>query len=233
MRQRNQQHQRSRVMLVSREGTSASSLNSLGFHHKWKAINPLCPRRQRCFLTPPPSTGPKILPPVPLLQHSPTTSQEPPFSKDKNNNLPPCSSNRPSPPPQLEEKQKDEEEQKDGNSLAKPTPAYTPMPACCRAYSSVANRMMDQRIQQSQMGTRPFGPPPRTNPSTGTAPTRNLQPIPIPIPTIFGIAPAVHIRSVVPVCAAPPMRPAVNTAAVQKKEGEMSVATSMLNGLHL
>ncbi|XP_029121544.2 double-stranded RNA-binding protein 3 isoform X2 [Elaeis guineensis] len=244
MRQRNQQHQRSRVMLGSREGTSASSLNSLGFHHKWKAMDPLSPQRQRCFLAPPLSTGPKILPPLPLSQqHSSTTPQEPHFSKDKSNNLPLCSSNRPLPPPQLEEKQKDEEEQINGNSVAKPTPAYALMPAYCRAFSlsntSVSNRIMDQRIQQSQMGARTFGPSPRTNPSTGAATTRNIQPI--PIPTIFasggyhppGIAPAVHIRSVIPVCAAPPMRPAVNTTVVQKKEGEISAATSKLNRLHL
>ena len=170
MRQRNQQHQRSRVMLGSREGTSASSLNSLGFHHKWKAMDPLSPQRQRCFLAPPLSTGPKILPPLPLSQqHSSTTPQEPHFSKDKSNNLPLCSSNRPLPPPQLEEKQKDEEEQINGNSVAKPTPAYALMPAYCRAFSmsntSVSNRIMDQRIQQSQMGARTFGPSPRTNPS--------------------------------------------------------------------
>ncbi|EHA8587274.1 double-stranded RNA-binding protein 3, partial [Cocos nucifera] len=241
MRQRNQQHQRSRVVLGSREGTSASSLNSLGIiHHKWKAMDHLSPPQHRCFLAPPPSTGPKILPPVPLLQHS---SQEPHFSNDKSNNPALCSSNRPLPPPQLEEKQKDGEEQTNGNSVAKPTPAYTRMPAYCRAFStsntSVANRMMDQRIQQSQMVTRTFGPSPRTNPSTGTATTRNIQPI--RIPTIFasggyhppGTAPAVHIRSVIPVFAAPPMRPAVNTTAVQKKEGEISAATSKLNRLHL
>ncbi|XP_026656084.2 double-stranded RNA-binding protein 3-like [Phoenix dactylifera] len=240
MRHRNQQHQRSRLMLVSREGTSAASFNSLGFQHKWKSMDPLCPQQQRCFLSPPPSTGPKILPPMPLLQHSSTTSQEPAFSKDKSNSLPPYPSNRPLPPPQLEEKkQKDEEEQINGNSLAKPTPSYTPMPAYRRAFpmsnTSVANRMVDQRIQQTQMSSRPFG----SSASTGTAPARSLHRI--PIPAIFsgggyhapGVAPAVHIRSVIPVCAAPPMRPAVNTTAVQKKEGEISAATSKLNRLHL
>lgn len=247
MRHRNQQHQRSRVMLGSRESTP-TSLNSSGFHHKWKAMDPLCAQQQRFFRGPPPSSGSKILPPVPLLQqHSSTTSQEPSFSKDKSNNLPLHSSNRPMPSPQLEEKQKDEEqkEKTNGNSLAKPTSGYTPMPAYSRAFtmsntSMVANRMMDQRNQQTQLGaTRPFGPSPRTNPSTGTAPTRNLHQI--PISTMFasggyhppGIAPAVHIRSVIPVCAAPPMRPAVNTTAVQKKEGEISAATSKLNRLHL
>ncbi|KAG1363543.1 double-stranded RNA-binding protein 3 [Cocos nucifera] len=233
VRQRNQHQQRSRVILLgSREGTSASSLNSLAFHHRWKVLDPLCAQQQRCFL------APKILPPMTLLKHSSITSQEPSFSKDKSNNVPHHSSNRPLPSPQLEGKQKGEDEQSNGNPLPKPTPAYTPRSAYSQAFSmsntSVANRVMDHGTQQNQLSTRPFGP------STGTTPARNLQAI--PIPAVFasggyrppGIAPAVHIRSVIPVCAAPPMRPVVNTIPVQKKEeGEISAATSKLNRLHL
>ncbi|XP_008790727.2 double-stranded RNA-binding protein 3-like [Phoenix dactylifera] len=166
VRHRTQHQQRSRVVLGSREGTSASSsLYSLAFHHRWKVLDPLRAQQQRCFL------APKILPPMTLLQHSSITSQEPPFSKDKSSNVPLFSSKRPMPSaPRLEERPKDEE-QSNGNSPAKP---YTPTPAAySRAFSisntSAASRVMDQRTQQTQMSARPFCPSPCTNPSTGTA----------------------------------------------------------------
>ncbi|XP_058103023.1 double-stranded RNA-binding protein 3-like [Magnolia sinica] len=196
------------------------------------------------------------------------------ISSNNNKNPSLYSSNRPIPvhirsksqiriqeiPPPLEEHQKDEEEWLGGRSdvKGKQTEIGSSSANFGASSTSISPFVLPQtpnfnpasaenRTQQPQIRTRPF---------------RLSTPMPAPIRTAPGIprprflhssefhlhsiAPAVHIRSVIPVCAAPPTKPPSNPPTAQKKETsisasapasptteEVSLASSMLDKLQL
>ncbi|OVA17427.1 Double-stranded RNA-binding domain [Macleaya cordata] len=174
-------------------------------------------------------------------------------------------------PAPIEEHQKDEEEwltgkafvseksiakdAKEGNSSTglrpKPTYQMPPFPLLTK------NPMPDQNItQQNQIRKKAYGPP---HPSIAPAFTRCMAhtafSLPRSINTVgfytHNMAPAVHVRSVVPVCAAPPMRsptsnllpkpsqvkeaspPSVSASVSIHTEQEVAAASLKLNNLQL
>ncbi|XP_043724155.1 double-stranded RNA-binding protein 3-like [Telopea speciosissima] len=150
-------------------------------------------------------------------------------------------------PPPLEEHQKDEDEWLNGKSEGTDKPAYL-RPFPLTHYCS----------QRTQMRTSSLG---SVSTPIAAAPTGNPTRAALPLPNILntrrfhaqaqGMAPAVHIRTVIPVCAAPPARPLSSnlpspqmkevsqsqhsSASVSTKtvEGELSSASLDLNRLQL
>ncbi|KAJ0988773.1 hypothetical protein J5N97_007129 [Dioscorea zingiberensis] len=184
------------------------------------------------------STGSKILLTKPILQQHPAaTSQETSSSKDKISINPGLhSSCRYLPvdirssskakaqgvPPPLEDHLKDDYNLREEH-VEKYSPAIPPMSPYCRAFPL-----------QAQVSTGAFSPPQHPHPSAGATPM-SAMPRRINAGRYHGLAPVVHIRSVIPVCAAPPMRLPANNATVHKKEqdDEVSASTSKLTKLQL
>lgn len=103
----------------------------------------------------------------------------------------------------------------------------TPLPPHCRAFPL-----------QTQINTKPFSPIPHPCASAGAS---SMPAMPRRISAggyhaaAQGLAPMVHIRTVIPVCATPPMRLPASNATVHKQEqdDEVSAATSKLTNLQL
>ncbi|XP_077227623.1 double-stranded RNA-binding protein 2-like [Tasmannia lanceolata] len=170
-------------------------------------------------------------------------------------------------PPPLDEHQKDEDEwlygksditekanKKDPNN-AKTSSVFSfnsthPMPLFPMYKTANPNTpISDHNTQQTQIRTSPFRP--SHFPQTALPPMGTMLEIPHPRMLncgefhSHGIAPAVNIRSVIPVCAAPPLRPPSPTTqkkeappsssnlASQRKDENVSAVSSKLNRIQL
>ncbi|XXG41667.1 hypothetical protein AAC387_Pa01g2088 [Persea americana] len=157
-------------------------------------------------------------------------------------------------PPPLEEHQKDEEEWLGGKSDVgeepiEKGPYMTNLGSALRPSSSNHRPVPISRTpnlnNQTQFRTMCSRP---TSISLVPGPIQTMSTIPQMLNSggfqLHGMAPAVQIRSVVPVCAAPPMRPQSNPPTAQKKEAlasssispkaeEISATIPKLNRLHL
>lgn len=272
LKQRDQNQARRRVVSGYRDNSSGSSTHNTLQYRQWRSMDLLSDfssiypsqqqnQQQNCFSA--------LLPPLTASKILPSTSRE---------NKPSLySSNRPIPvqvrsrsqvktqevPPPLEEHQKDEEEWLGGKSditeksiekdpSANSSCVFTPNPTHQRPFplphaGNLNTPMSDYSSRQAQIRTKPFRPP---------TPIGTITPSAIPLPRFLntgryytqGIAPAVNIRSVIPVCAAPPMRPLSSdpptlqmketshqlSASVSKQtEEELASANSKLNKLQL
>lgn len=208
----------------------------------------LCHRQQSCFLTLPP-TGSRIFPPHPIFQQSGVHSQESSSTKDNHPSL--YSSNRSIPvqvrsrfqdkmqeiPPPLEEHLKDEEEWLSGRSdfrekpidkepnCANKSSAFNPNNNCHIPFSMPRTPNLNTQTQLRTGAVRHSSPLSPVAPSIPTMPT---------IPRVLnsgrfhlhGVAPAVQIRSVIPVCAAPPARHPPNPVTAQRKENSATSSAS-------
>ncbi|XP_022751843.1 double-stranded RNA-binding protein 5-like [Durio zibethinus] len=238
---------------------SSTSGNSL-IHQQWRLMDLLMDstldgstQKQNSFVSllppPPPRTASKILPPTP--------PRDSPFNH---------SSNRPILPPPLEEHLKDEEEwlgvkqdrvinkyiEKEGSSssnlvsnsnvsganTSSSTSIYRPVPISSTGKPNTCKHDSATRTEANQIISRIFGSP---NPS-------QMTPTSVKTPTMarnmytggfnpHRIAPAVKIRSVIPVCAAPPSpnRPqeigsipstSLNTAASPSSSMSMEIGST-------
>ncbi|XP_068667479.1 double-stranded RNA-binding protein 3-like [Aristolochia californica] len=237
MRQRNHQSVARSMMMGYRESMSKPPYNASNYK-KWRTSDLLSdassvqPPQTSPFLTLPPA--PKISQQIPVFNQSGSTSQDQSSSTENNPSLVASSklaqvqvrrqaqAKKHDVPPPLEEHQNDEQEwlktdvnknaddndQKGVNFLHKSAYVDSPSPANF-------NR------------ARHFGPPPLPS---------MARPVPVlpPFPHSrilhtggfysHGIAPAVNIRSVIPVCAAPPMRRPSNPPPVQQKEASAPVS---------
>ncbi|XP_042498024.1 double-stranded RNA-binding protein 3-like isoform X2 [Macadamia integrifolia] len=151
------------------------------------------------------------------LFSSPTASKILQSNSTTENKALPFPSNRAIPPP-LEEHQKDEEEWLNGKSESTEKPIEKGLrqsPSYQRPYP--LTRYCGHR---TQMRTSTFRP---VSASIAAAPTRTAtRAFPAQ-----GLAPAVHIRTVIPVCAAPPERPpSSNPSTPQNKEASQSHQSS-------
>lgn len=271
---KDQQQLRRRVTLGYKENSSVSSSNTLQYQQwrcldllsDVSSVYPTQPHKQQnCFLASHP-TGSKILPPISVFQQSSGPSQEPPSTKDNPPVYPP---NRPIPvqvrsrshdrmqeiPPPLEEHQKDEEEWLGGKSDIREKPIEKD--------PNITNPSSAIRPNSSTHRLVPISRPPNLNNQTQFTdrcfrPTSISLAAPLPMRTmssipqvrngggfqLHGMAPAVQIRSVVPVCATPPTRPQSNSPTAQKKEAlassssshkteDISATISKLHRLHL
>ncbi|KAF9607321.1 hypothetical protein IFM89_033909 [Coptis chinensis] len=255
LRHRNQSQVRKRLILDHR----------VLQHQQWRTMglssdsSSSCSIQQRTALLPRAlSTSSKILPPS--------------SSTDESNYSSLCSPNKGIPvqvksnslamkqdiAPPLEEHQKDEDEWlckkaiitekptgKDPNN-ANPNSVFRQQPK----YLSPFNSSFLDHTQQN-IHPRPYRPATsmgiRTNGSNATTSQRMLNSGGF---HVHNIAPAVHIRSVIPVCATPPMRPpssnspiapqkkqdlipSVSDTVLKQAEQEVPTASSKLNSLHL
>ncbi|PIA41946.1 hypothetical protein AQUCO_02100055v1 [Aquilegia coerulea] len=139
-------------------------------------------------------------------------------------------------PPPLEEHQKAEDE---WLSKKEPVSEKTVQMDSNNADSKSVFRpkLVYHRPDQSSPSTQsslirmlPYGPPPSSNgihSNTGIAPTSTILPSRMLNSGAYhgySMAPAVHIRSVIPVCAAPPMRPSSSSSPIapQKQQDLLS-----------
>ncbi|XXG41666.1 hypothetical protein AAC387_Pa01g2088 [Persea americana] len=272
-RQKDQQQLRRRVTLGYKENSSASPANTLHYQQSRcldllsdvSSVYPAQPHRQHNrFLVSHP-TGSRILPPMSVFQQCSGSLQEPSSTEDNPSVYP---SNRTIPvqvkrksqdkmrevPPPLEEHQKDEEEWLGGKSDVgeepiEKGPYMTNLGSALRPSSSNHRPVPISRTpnlnNQTQFRTMCSRP---TSISLVPGPIQTMSTIPQMLNSggfqLHGMAPAVQIRSVVPVCAAPPMRPQSNPPTAQKKEAlasssispkaeEISATIPKLNRLHL
>ncbi|XP_077250421.1 double-stranded RNA-binding protein 3-like isoform X2 [Tasmannia lanceolata] len=150
------------------------------------------------------------------------------------------------PPPLEEHHQKDEDEWLNGKTEVTEKPnekdpknantssvsslySSHPRPFPMHNTSNPNTPLSDHHNQQTHIRPRPFRPhfSPMAIPPMQTIPA-------IPHPRMphcgefysHSIAPTVNIRSVIPVCAAPPLRPPSNPSTTQKKEAPSSSSTS-------
>ncbi|KAM3713243.1 hypothetical protein ACB098_01G242200 [Castanea mollissima] len=229
-RRRDQNQAKRRMVRSHRDfscGSSSTSSNHQIQHQQWRLLDLLLDSAsegssqiKNSFVSllppPPPRTASKILPP--------TSPRDTPSPYSSNRSIPVQVRGRSqiiTPP--LEEHQRDEEEWLGGKSdaikkpIEKEGPSNSSSNFVCGASSiyrqfpmsnsgKVASSMLDSTIQheQSQIRTGPFGSAQDKVPTnahmTRTMYTGGFNP--------HRIAPAVQIRSVIPVCAAPPpMRP--------------------------
>lgn len=255
-----QQQQKQKKKLVGfNDGTSsaASPHRSLRFQQRWRSLEPLSdlslihPSQQQqkncSFSAPALSTGPKVMSSLLFTLNSPVSSQEPFSSKGTINSPIFHPASRPIPSifgngssqPRSQEIQTLSDGNKGERLHDKAIQGKPSSPVLSHPFADP---------NTSVFAARALSPPPRLNVSVRAAPLRNSSTIPVPRMMntggfhAHGIAPAVQIRSVIPVCAAPPMRqpqqpPATNDlpALVSKKETEsdISAATSTLNKLQL
>ncbi|XP_068665677.1 double-stranded RNA-binding protein 3-like isoform X2 [Aristolochia californica] len=231
-RQRNQQSVARSVMLGYRESISKSPYNASNYK-KWRPfdllpdVSSVQPPQTSPFLTLPPIS--KISQQNPVFSHSGSTSQDQ-SSSTENNPLLMASSKlaqiqvrnqaqlkKHDVPPPLEEHQKDEEEwlQTDIN---KNTAENDQKGINFLPKSTYVNSLSPANFDRA----RHFGPSP-------LPPMARPVPAPHPFPYSrllgtgefysHGIAPAVNIRSVIPVCAAPPMRRPSNPPPLVQQKG--------------
>ncbi|KAM0935972.1 putative double-stranded RNA-binding domain-containing protein [Dioscorea sansibarensis] len=212
-----------REQLLQRRASGSSNSSFWYRKHRWsmdplvEASSPSTPMHQaqkQSYLT-----GSKILLTMPTNASSPET----PSSKEKTSISPGFHSSsrylpveiRSSSQAPLENHRMDEY-----NSKA------TPLAPHCRAFPL-----------QTQINTKPFSPIPHPHPTAGAG-TMPAMPRRISAGGYHaapGLAPMVHIRTVIPVCATPPMRLPASNATVHKKDqdDEVSAATSKLTNLQL
>ncbi|KAF8390698.1 hypothetical protein HHK36_025225 [Tetracentron sinense] len=278
VRLRDQNQARRRMVLGYRDNSTGSSSHNSPQYQQWRYMNllsnfssvhPTQSQNQKhssflALLPPPPlPKASKILPPTSSRNNSPSLYSS---------NMPiPVQVRAESQVkiqeilPPLEEHQKDDEQclngksdiiEKDPNN-SNSSSAFRPKHyrSLLLPYTGRFNTPVpDHSTQQTQTRCRPFRPP--TPFSTAIAPSRTMASEAIPLPKVLNtggfyshsIAPAVHIRSVIPVCAAPPMRPpssnpptslmkeplASSSASVSTQKGEeVSSAISMPSNLQL
>lgn len=212
-----------REQLLQRRASGSSNSSFWYRKHRWsmdplvEASSPSTPMHQaqkQSYLT-----GSKILLTMPTNASSPET----PSSKEKTSISPGFHSSsrylpveiRSSSQAPLENHRMDEY-----NSKA------TPLAPHCRAFPL-----------QTQINTKPFSPIPHPHPTAGAG-TMPAMPRRISAGGYHaapGLAPMVHIRTVIPVCATPPMRLPASNATVHKKDqdDQVSAATSKLTNLQL
>ncbi|XP_020693348.1 double-stranded RNA-binding protein 3 [Dendrobium catenatum] len=252
-----QQQKQKRKLVGFNDGTSsaASPHRSLRFQQQWKSLEPLAdcslihPSQQQqkncSFLAPALSTGPKVMSPLPFTLNSSVSPQEPSSSsKGTINSSTFHATSRPIP-------------SLVGNSTSQPISQEIPTLSDGKKGERLQEKASQGKSSSSPVLARPFADPntsvfaarafspPRLNIPIGAAPLRNSSTISVPRMMntgrfhAHGIAPAVQIRSVIPVCAAPPMRqpqqpPATNILpALKETEEDISAATSELNKLQL
>lgn len=279
-RRRDQNQTKRRMVRAHRDiswGSSSSSSNHM-LKQPWRLMDLFMDsvpegslKKQNCFVSllppPPPRTASKILPP--------TSPRDSPSPYPSNRSIPVRVRGRSqiiAPP--IEEHQRDEEEWLGGKSGVIKMPAETEGPSNSSSSSvdgassiyrqfplscmgKMAAIMLDNNAEreQSHITTRPFGTrdPSRLALAPIKAPSKGVHMAGTMYTGRFsphGIAPAVNIRSVIPVCAAPPpiIRPS-NPPAVKETSPsalgpststlptltgeEMSSASSKLNKPHL
>ncbi|KAF8398770.1 hypothetical protein HHK36_014628 [Tetracentron sinense] len=208
------------MMSGYRDNSTGSSSHNTMQYRQWRHMNLLsdfssvCPtqpqnQQQSCFsaLLPPPPlpTASKILPPTSsnmsisaqFRSKSQVQIQEilPPFEEHQKDEE--CLDGK----SDIIKKPIEKDPKSNSSSLFGPNPTYRPLELSNTGRLNVP--LPDHSIQQTQIRSRPSRSP---SSSSATA---------IPLPRILNtggfhshsIAPAVQIQSVIPVCAAPPMRP--------------------------
>lgn len=249
-----QKHRRKAVVGFN-EGTPSSSSphRSLKFQQQWRSLDPLpdfslihpSPQQQKksSFLPPALSTGPQVLSSLLFTLNSPVSSSQEPFSsKEKLRSSLFLQNSRTI-------------SSLSGNSLSQARSQEIQrvnemgsVQGISSCSSVLSHRFTDPNT--SAFAARAFSPPPlRLGIPIEAAPLRSSPSIPVPRMLSTGgfhsrgVAPAVQIRSVIPVCAAPPIRqpqPAAasgggggQSAVILKQETDMEnlAATSKPNKL--
>ncbi|XP_020591678.1 double-stranded RNA-binding protein 3-like [Phalaenopsis equestris] len=255
-----QQQQKPKKKLVGfNDGTSSISSphRSVNFQQQWRSLDPFAdftsihssPQQQkkRSFLAPLHPTGRKLVSPLQFTSNSSASSQEPFSSSGTINSsiILPTARPVPSIAGNTSSQSRSQETQtlSDGKN---PERLYEKAIQGKPSSSSVLSNSYADPNTLVHAG-RAFSPPP-IKISKGEDPQRTSSTIPVPkiMNTggfhTHGIAPAVQIRSVIPVCSAPPTRqpqqsPVTNTlpSLVPNKETESAISGTIpkLNNLQL